>query len=88
MGTKAVDLAVALDIERQSYYRLEKNWHTINQGELQILADTIGVEPNQFWFPPPQSKYVEKVSLDDLLEDVPEEVQALARNAVRGMIGK
>lgn len=88
MGTKPLELAIALDIERQSYHRLEKNWHTISQGELQVIADTVGVEPSQFWFPPPSVKTPEKVSIDDLLEDVPDTLQILAVNAVRGMIGK
>lgn len=87
MGTKAVDLAEAIDVERESYYRLEKNWWTINAGELDIIAETIGVKPSQFWFPPP-SNGQERVSLDDLLEDAPEDIQRMAIAAVRGMVGK
>ena len=29
-GVKAIDLAEALDIERESYYRVERNWWTIS----------------------------------------------------------
>jgi DNA-binding XRE family transcriptional regulator len=46
-GVKAVDLAEALDIERESYYRLEKNWWTISVKEIDVLAERIGVEPGQ-----------------------------------------
>ena len=52
MGTKAVDLAIALDIERESYYRLERNWWTLQVGQQEIIAKTIGIKPEQLWFPP------------------------------------
>lgn len=89
MGTKPIDLAVALDIERQSYHRLEKNWWTISAGEMDIISKVIGIEPNQLWFPPPKSKdEPEKISLDDLIEDIPESMQVAAVLAVRGIAGK
>jgi hypothetical protein len=87
MGTKAVEIAIALDIERESYYRLEKNWWTINAGEMDIIASTIGIKPNQLWFPPPAPGQ-EVVSLDDLIEEMPEQLQQAAIMAVRGMAGR
>lgn len=87
MGTKPVELAIALDIERQSYHRLETNWWTISAGEMDVIAETIGVKPSQLWFPPPaQGKEV--VSLDEMIEDLPETLQAAAINAVRGIAGR
>ena len=88
MGTKVVDLAEALDIARESYYRLEREPWRINLGEVDILAKTIGVKPSQFRFPPPTAGTNQRISLDDLLEDVPEDIRAMAINAVRGMVGK
>ena len=88
MGTKVIDLAVALDIERESYYRLEREPWRINLGEVEILATTIGIKSSQFRFHPPTNGTEQKVSLDDLLDDVPEEVRLMALNAVRGMIRK
>lgn len=88
MGTKVLDLAEALDIARESYYRLEREPWRINLGEVDILAKTIGVKPSQFRFPPPSEGTNQRISLDDLLEDVPEDVRAMAINAVRGMVGK
>lgn len=85
MGTRAVDLAIALDIERESYYRLEKNWWTINAGEMAIIAKTIGTTPDQLWFPPPEKGQEKRESLDDLLEDIPEEMRPAAFLALRGM---
>ena len=88
MGTKPIDLAVALDIERQSLYRLVKNWWTISLGELEIIADTIGVTTSQLRFPPPTKDHPARVSLDELIEDIPEEMQQAAVLAVRGIAGK
>lgn len=87
MGTKPVDLAVALDIERQSYHRLEKHWWTISAGEQDIIADVIGIKPSQLWFPPPKDGQ-ERVSLDDLLDDMPEPMRVAAIAAVRGIARK
>lgn len=87
MGTKAVEIAFALDIERESYYRLEKNWWTINAGEMDIIANTIGIKPNQLWFPPPAPGR-EVVSLDEMIGDMPEQLQQAAIMAVRGMAGR
>jgi hypothetical protein len=88
MGTKAIDLAIALDIERESYYRLERNWWTINVGEMAIIADTIGVKPTQLWFPPPEKGAAAPVTADALMEDIPENMRPAAFMALRGMAQK
>ncbi len=88
MGTKPTDLAEALGIERQSYHRLETNWWTINAGEMDTLCKVIGIKPSQLWFPPPEKGRQERESLDDLLEDIPEEMRPAAFMALRGMAGK
>ena len=87
MGTKAVELAEVLGIERESYYRLEKNWWTINAGEMDTLAQTIGIKPSQLWFPPP-TQGQEVVSLDEMVEEMPEPMRKAAINAVKGIAGR
>jgi hypothetical protein len=87
MGSKAVDCAIALDIERESYLRLERNPFKFNNAEMAILADEIGVKPNQFWFPPPEPGQI-KVSLDDMIDEMPDADRELIVRAVRGMVGK
>lgn len=87
MGTKAIEIAIALKIERESYYRLERDWWTINAGEMDTISRTIGIKPSQLWFPPPAPGR-EIVSLDDLLEDMPEAMQQAAILAVKGMAGR
>jgi hypothetical protein len=54
MGVKAIDCALALDIELESYLRLERSPYKFNNGEMAVLAVIIGVKPHQFWFPPPE----------------------------------
>lgn len=88
MGTKAVEIAIALDIERESYYRLEREWWTISTAEQSIIADTIGIKPSQLWFPPPQKGQQERLTLDELMEDIPENMRPAAFMALRGMAGK
>ena len=88
MGTKAVELAIALDIERESYYRLEKAWWTINAGEMALIADTIGVKPEQLWFKPPEKGTQAPATADDLMAEIPENLRPAAIMALRGMAGK
>lgn len=88
MGTKATELAIALKIERESYYRLERTPYKFNVEELGKIADVMGVKPTQFWFHPPVPGAAARISLDDLLDDAPEAVQQMAIAAVRGMVNK
>ena len=88
MGTKPIDLAIALDMERQSYHRLEKNWWTINLGEMDIICQVLGVKQSQLWFPPPKTGQQDRLSLDELMEDIPENMRPAAFMALRGMAGK
>lgn len=88
MGVGPVAAAEALDIERQSYHRLEKNWWTLNGAEMETLAELIGIEPSQFWFPPPEQPVPERVSLDEMVEDLPDPMKQAAIAAVRGIAGK
>jgi hypothetical protein len=87
MGTKSVDCAIALDIERESYLRLERAPYKFNIGELVVLAETIGVKPNQFFFPPP-AQGENRVSLDEMLDDLADDRREMVVNAFRGMVGK
>jgi len=88
MGVSAVDCAIALDVERESYLRLEREPWRINLEELETIAEAIGVKSSQLRFPPPTDGQPERQSLDELLEDEPLEVQQMAFRTIRGMIGK
>lgn len=87
-GISAVDCAIALDIERESYLRLEREPWRITVSELDVIATAIGVKASQLRFPPPESGQQVRVSLDELIEDAPDNVQQMAIAAIRGMVGK
>ena len=88
MGTRAVELAIEIDVERESYYRLEREWWTLSAGEIDALAAKIGIKPSQLWFPPPAPGQ-EVLSLDDLIEQMDDPVkQQAAISAVRGIAGR
>ena len=88
MGVSAPDVADALDIERTSYLRLERESWRITISELDAIAKAIGVHSSQLRFPPPAPGEPIRTSLDGLLEDVPENVRQMAIAAVKAMIGK
>lgn len=88
MGVSAVACAEALDIERESYLRLEREPWRITIPELDIIANTIGVKPSQLRFPPPAPGQTIAPSLDEMLEDQPEMVREMAIGAVIRLIGK
>jgi transcriptional regulator with XRE-family HTH domain len=69
LGISAVVLADALDIERASYLRLEREPGKINLAELAIIENVLGVRPAQLGHPPPTEGQPERLSLDD---DAPE----------------
>lgn len=88
MGVSAVTCADALDIERTSYLRLEREPWRIKVVELDVICQAIGITTSQARFAPPKSGEPQRISLDDLLEDVPDGVRQMAIAAVKGMVGK
>ena len=84
----AVTCADDLEIERESYLRLEREPWRITVPELDIIAKTIGVTPSQLRFPPPKEGQTVPQTLDEMIEDASETVQKMAYAAVRGMVGK
>lgn len=81
-GLDAVKLAGRLGIERESYYRLEREPQRINLGELEALADALGIEPASLWHPPTSP------SLDAEVAGAPQEVRDTAFDIVRRLVGK
>jgi hypothetical protein len=88
MGVSAVVCADALDIERESYLRLEREPWRINLEELEIISEAIGVKSTQVRFPPPEEGKPGRISLDEMIEGEPELVQQAAIRSVRGIVGK
>lgn len=78
----AVALAGRLGIERESYYRLEREPNRINLGELEALADALGIAPSDLWRLPSNP------SLDAEVAGAPQEVRDTAFDIVRRLVGK
>lgn len=88
MGTKAVEVADAIEVERESYYRLERETHRLSLSQIEKAADAIGVTPDQFWFRPPVPGTNAGINLNDLIAGVPPDMQEMVIKAVRGMVGR
>lgn len=85
---KAVDMAERLDIERESYYRLERKPYTLSVAELLELSDALGIPHHRLWEPPPASGIRPRVSLDAIVEGTPDaQVEGLA-DLLRRAVGK
>lgn len=82
---KAEAMAERLEIERESYYRLERNPKTFSLGEVVELADAMGIEPAFLFHPPPAP---ERPSIDLLVKDAPDEQRALVVDLARRVVGQ
>jgi hypothetical protein len=85
MGVAAPVVAQALDIERESYLKMERETWRISAGEAFVIAKEIGVSVTQLRFPPPPAGAERPLSLDELVEDQSEDFKRLAAAAIRGM---
>jgi transcriptional regulator with XRE-family HTH domain len=85
---RAPDMADRLGIERESYYRLERNPFTLSVAELVELADALGIDHRSLWGPPPEPGTIPRVSLDAIVEGTPDaQVEGLA-DMLRRAVGK
>ena len=87
-GISAVDCADALDIERTSYLRLEREPWRITLEELETICKVIGITSSQSRFPPPENGEKPRPSLDEAIEDQPEDIQQMVVRPVLSMVGK
>lgn len=85
---KAPVMADRLGIERESYYRLERNPHTLSVAELIEIAEAFGIDHRRLWEPPPEPGLRPRVSLDDIVAGQPDaQVEGLA-DMLRRAVGK
>lgn len=76
---RAPEMADRLGIERESYYRLERNPLTLSVAELLVLAEALGIPHQRLWEMPPAPGLKPRVSLDAIVRDVPDtQVEGLA----------
>lgn len=78
----AEDLGKRIRVSRQTIFRYEKNQRKLTPEKLLRLADAIGIEPWQFWFPPSFP------SADALLKNATLAQREMAVAYVKGMLGR
>lgn len=80
---RAIDMAERLEIERESYYRLEREPKRINLEEMVELADRLGIEPEQLFSPPDAPE-----SVDAMIRRVPAEQREMVVDVVKRLVGR
>lgn len=82
LSLKAQAMADRLEIERESYYRLERNPRTLSLGEVVELADAMGIEPGRLFHPPHGD---DRPSIDEIVADVPSADREVVVDLARSM---
>jgi transcriptional regulator with XRE-family HTH domain len=76
---RGIDMAERLGIAEKSYYRLEREFLTLNAREMIELADAIGLDdPTALWRPPGAPP-----SIDVLMEGADEDVRSAVAEFAR-----
>lgn len=86
-GVKATTMADRLEIERESYYRLERNPKTLSVAEVTELAEALGIDAPDMWGPPPEIGQPPRTSLDAIVKDMPESQVAGFADMLRRAVG-
>ncbi len=87
-NVRAVDLAEKLEIERESYYRLERQPFTLNVRELIELSDALGIDHRRLFTPPPAPGLQDRISLDEIVKDQPDSQVAGLADMLRRAVGR
>lgn len=87
-NVRAPEMADRLGIERESYYRLERQPYTLSVAELLELADALGIEHKRFWAPPPEPGLIPRPSLDEIVAETPDHQVVGLADMLRRAVGK
>lgn len=79
----ATSLADRLGIERESYYRLERDPSKFNAGELAELAAALNIEPEALWRLPE-----DRPSLDAMVRNAPNDLKDTAADIVARLMAR
>jgi DNA-binding XRE family transcriptional regulator len=82
-GVSARDMAGRLGIERESVYRIERETRANSQRQAQWAA-ALDIEPEALWRLPMAPR---QESLDEIIRDAPPEIQKMAADIVRRLVG-
>jgi len=81
-GLDAEQMAGRVGIERESYYRWERQPHRLNADKMALVAHALGIEPGDLWKPPGRP------SLDALVGDADQATRETVFDIVRRLIQK
>lgn len=87
-GYTPVQMAGRVGIERESYYRLERETWRVKGGRQSQLEDILELEPGGLWKPPLKEPEPQKQSLDDLVKDATPEQRDMLFDVARRILGK
>lgn len=78
----AIAMAERLEIERESYYRLEREPGKLSVAEVIELASAMGIEPTQLFHPPETAA---RPSIDAMVEDLDDDDRGVVMDLARSM---
>lgn len=82
LKVRAIAMAERLEIERESYYRLEREPEKLSVGEVVALADAMGIEPSRLFHPPATE---ERPSIDAIAEDFDDEDRGVVMDLAKSI---
>lgn len=82
-GLNDEKVANRIGVDRATVNRWRNQQHRLNPEKMAILAEALDLEGTADLFRPPA-----RPSLDSIVRDAPEDVQAMAADIVRRMVGK
>lgn len=80
LKVSAAEMGERLGIERESVYRLEKNYRGVSSQKQAAFAQALGLEPEDLWRPPGD------MSLDSMVARAPQDVQESVQILIRRLI--
>jgi DNA-binding XRE family transcriptional regulator len=84
-GVDAPRMAERLGIERESLYRLEREWDRCAPSKQLQYADALGIDVEDLWWLPGEKPVP---ILDRIVEGEPEATKALARDLLTQLVGR
>lgn len=76
----ASEMGERLGIERESVYRLERNYSGVSSEKQADYAHALGLEPEDLWRPPGEP------SLDAIVSQAPDDMKVMAADIVRRLV--
>jgi transcriptional regulator with XRE-family HTH domain len=79
-------MAGRVGIERESYYRWEREPNRLNSGKMAIAAEALEIEPEDLWRLPPKPD--DPPSIDQIVRDASDEQRKLVVDLALRVVGR